>query len=327
MAAADSICEVLCVGLVVADHICAPIAAFPPPGELVTTPHLTLAIGGCAANVSVDLARLGVPVGLVGRIGRDVLGEFVRQEMESCGVSCRHLSVSDTAQTAATLVVNVRSEDRRFIHAVGANAELSGREVVDAALTAARVLYVGGFGLNPALSGENVAALFARARAAGVTTVLDVVLDDPLVAMEMASRALPWTDVFLPNVDEARLMTGLRDPLEQSACFLDAGARTVVVTQGSGGALLRDREAGLRRMPGHPVPQIDGTGGGDAFAAGFIYGLLQGRPVEDCLAYGAALGASCVQAAGATTGVFNARQLADFLETHPLRCERLEAPG
>jgi sugar/nucleoside kinase (ribokinase family) len=66
------------------------------------------------------------------------------------------------------------------------------------------------------------------------------------------------------------------------------------------------------------VDQIDGTGSGDAFAAGYIHGLLEGEDVVGCVRIGSALGASCVRATGATTGVFNAGELADFLDANAL---------
>ncbi len=68
---------------------------------------------------------------------------------------------------------------------------------------------------------------------------------------------------------------------------------------------------------------VDGTGSGDAFAAGFISGLLDGATPERCLEMGSALGASCVRRAGATTGVFNRSELAEFLSQHRLPVERL----
>lgn len=310
--------EVLCLGLIVADLVCAPIRAFPPSGGLVTTDRLELAIGGCASNVAVDLAKLNVPVGVVGRIGADALGSFVRQSLTDAGVSGEFLSVSDSAQTAATQVVNVAGEDRRFIHAVGANAELTGLELPEAALNSTRILYVGGFGLNAALSGANVRDLFRRARACNVLTVLDVVVGEPQLVRDMLSDALTETDFFLPNRDEAKIITGLDDPWEQAAAFQRQGARTVMITCGGDGVYSLQPNGERMRSGSHAVQQVDGTGGGDAFVAGYLYGLLQQMSPTDCIRHGAALGASCVQAAGATTGVFTESQLREFVEEHPL---------
>jgi sugar/nucleoside kinase (ribokinase family) len=128
----------------------------------------------------------------------------------------------------------------------------------------------------------------------------------------MQEPVLPLTDLFLPNTDEARIITGQNEPLAQARHFRDAGAGTVIITCGRAGAWLVNRESTLH-IPAHDVVQVDPTGGGDAFVAGYLFGVLNQAPVEDCLRYGAALGASCVQCAGATTGVFRAAELAEFV--------------
>src|SRR5439155_25070532 len=66
--------EVLCAGIIVADHVCAPISHLPAAGELVMAERLILTIGGCAANAAVDLSKMGVRASVVGRVGRDVFG-------------------------------------------------------------------------------------------------------------------------------------------------------------------------------------------------------------------------------------------------------------
>jgi len=311
-------CDVICVGLIVADHVCAPIRKFPAPGGLITTPKLHLTIGGCAANVSTDLAKVGASVALVGCIGKDPFGEFVLSELRSNGVNCDHVRKSIHSQTAATMVVNVQNEDRRFIHAVGANTELTGQEVSNSLLEQAKVLYVGGFGLNPALSGENIAELFAKAHQQGVMTLLDVVLDDVSECVRMLEVALPQTDLFLPNSDEARLLTGISEPSAQAEAFIKMGAKAVVITSGPNGALFAGEDSPAIRIPSYNVQQVDGTGGGDAFVSGYIYGLIQGSSPTQCLTYGSAMGASCVQHPGATTGVFNAIELQTFVSENPL---------
>jgi sugar/nucleoside kinase (ribokinase family) len=226
-------------------------------------------------------------------------------------------------QTSSTLVINVKGEDRRFIHATGANAVFTGAEITPELVQAARILYLGGFFLMPNLIVDRVAELFRSARAAGVRTVLDVVIPDPADRRDELARVLPWTDVFLPNVDEARQLTGLAEPLEQARVFRAAGAETVVITCGADGALLVGN-AGTFRTGRFAVEFVDGTGSGDAFAAGFIAGMLDGCSDARCLELGSALGASCVRRAGATTGVFTREELESFLLQHRLPIEELK---
>lgn len=309
--------DCLAAGIVVADHVCAPVDRLPLPGELVTTSRLDLTIGGCAANVATDLAKIGLNVGIVGRVGDDIFGRFVREELAAADVDCRHLSCSSTAETSGTLIINTRGEDRRFIHSVGANAEFTGLEITPDLIRSARSLYVGGFCLIDTLTAENVADAFRIAREAGVPTLLDVVIPGPGDYLPMLEPVLPWTDIFLPNCDEGRTILGIEDPVEQSAAFRQLGASTVVVTCGNAGAILTC-DASTFRSGTYQVEFVDGTGGGDAFAAGYIHGLLASATPQECLKYGSALGASSVRSSGATTGVFSRDELESFVAAQSL---------
>ncbi len=301
--------DVLCVGLIVADHVCQPIENIPAAGMLIMTPGLSLTIGGSAANAAVDMVKLGLKTGVVGRVGDDVLGRYVQDALQREGVCCDPIVVSQSSQTAATLVVNVKGEDRRFIHAVGANVELTGLEVTDELLARTRAVAVGGFGLNPALSGDNAATLFQKARARGVLTLLDVVVgSDPKAMLPMLEQALPFTDYFLPNEDESRLITGLSSAADQVKRFHSMGAKHVIVTRGPLGSMVCDAD-GTREHPPCKATQVDGTGGGDAFLAGLVFGLLRGEPLTACLDYASANGARCVEAIGATTGVMTQAEM------------------
>lgn len=300
-----------------ADHVCDPVDHVPAPGELVLSGRMDLTIGGCASNVAADLVRLGRTSSVVGRVGTDIFGRFVREALQAAGVGCDHIAETEGCDTAGSFVINSRGEDRRFIHSIGANGEFTGDELTEQLIRSCSVLYLGGYCLMNSLSAEKAAAVFEGAQSAGITTVLDVVIPKPAEYWPMLKPVLPFTDVFLPNDDEARLITGSDDPVAQAEQFHRAGAKTVVVTCGDDGAVLIGEDARLRSGR-YQVEFVDGTGSGDAFAAGFIFGLLNNRDVADCVRYGSALGASCVGASGATTGVFNASELESFVASHEL---------
>ena len=248
--------DCLSVGILVADHLCDPIERVPAAGQVVHCKRLPLAIGGCAANVAVDLARLGVRVGVVGCVGKDHFGRFITDTLAAAGVDVRDIRDLDDAETSGTLIINVQGEDRRFIHAPGANARLQATDVPLARVRAAKVLYVGGYLLMPALEGEPLAALFRQARAHGVTTVLDIVMPGPGDHWSKLVDVLPETDVFLPNSDEAAVLTGREDPMAQAERLAAAGAKCVVITCGGEGSVLVSGKTRLRacfsfsRVPG-----------------------------------------------------------------------------
>lgn len=315
--------DCLCAGIIVADSVCQPISRMPPPGTLARTDRVEFTIGGCAANVAVDMARLGLAVGISGRVGDDVFGREVRDRLVASSVDCTGLVLSQTAPTSSTFVLNVRGEDRRFIHCVGANAEYDGMQLSEQDIGSSRVLYVGGFGLLEAMSPERVVRMFRLARESRTTTILDVVLpDEGDHLLQWIQEVLPWTDFFFPNNDEsAQLLGGETDPRKQADRFRELGAKTVVITCGSQGSLLVSPTHRLKSGV-YPVKPVDATGTGDAFVSGFVLGLLSGATPETCLKMGTAMGASCVRSMGATTGVFNVEELHQFIDAHPLLVER-----
>jgi sugar/nucleoside kinase (ribokinase family) len=313
----DAPFDCLCLGIVVADHVCEPISHLPRSGELVLTPRTHLSIGGCAANVAVDLVRLGRRAAVIGRVGDDAFGQFVIDSLAGAGVDVRHIACLPDEATSTTMIINVQGDDRRFIHTPGANARLEGDEISQELLAQSRAVYVGGYGLSERPSAERVAALFRAARALRVQTVLDVVVPEGKNCWPTLEPVLPWTDVFLPNHDEARAVTGHSEPAAQARAFREAGAGTVVITCGPHGAFVAS-PSGVFRADAFHVELVDGTGSGDAFTAGYIHALLDGCDMNECVRTGSALGASCVRATGATTGVFSGVELSEFLRFNPL---------
>src|SRR3954447_23036790 len=103
--------DVLCAGIIVADHVCSPIPHVPPAGHLVMSDSMLLTIGGCAANAAVDLVKMGVRAAVVGRVGGDVFGRVVADLLRENGVDVSPLAVTPDADTSQTLIVNVAGED------------------------------------------------------------------------------------------------------------------------------------------------------------------------------------------------------------------------
>lgn len=313
---------VLSAGIIVADHVCTPITHVPEPGQVVMADRFLLTIGGCAANAAVDLVKMGIPTAVVGRVGDDVFGRVVAELLRDQGVDGSAIQVTQGTDTSQTLIVNVAGQDRRFIHSFGANARFTAADIPLDRVRQSRVLYLGGYLLMDGLLAPELATVFAAARQAGVRTVLDVVTPGPGNYLPRLAPLLPHVDVFLPNNHEAELICGRKDPVEQAEFFHRLGAGTAVITLGGDGSILVTR--GLRLHAGvYPVPFVDGSGGGDAFDAGYIFGLLNDYSTEDCLRVASALGASCVRAIGTTPGVFTRAECETFVRQHTLKVERI----
>jgi sugar/nucleoside kinase (ribokinase family) len=309
--------DVLCVGIVVADHLCTPIDHVPAAGELVLAEGMLLSLGGCAANAAVNLAKHHVAVAVVGRVGTDPFGAIIRHTLRDAGVDTDSLLATPDVATSQTLIVNVRGEDRRFVHTFGANAELRPEDVPIHRVERCKVLYVGGYLLMPNFDPGGLARMFREARAHGVKTILDVGIPQPGDYLSQLGHVLPHVDVFLPNDDEAELILGEADPRRQALRFQELGAQTVVITRGEHGAVLVTANERLEARS-FRMNYVDGTGSGDAFDAGYILGLLHNEDPRGCLTLASALGASCVRAVGTTPGVFDREELAEFVETNHL---------
>jgi sugar/nucleoside kinase (ribokinase family) len=310
---------VISAGILVVDHLSSPIPRVPKAGELILCDRLPLAVGGCASNVAIDLARVGVGVGVVGCVGRDPFGQFLIAQLAAAGVETSGVQMLDGVDTSGTLIVNVAGEDRRFIHSAGANAVMQTSHIPLDRVRRAKVFYVGGYLLMPALERPGaLGELFREARQSGVKTVLDVVLPGEGGHWPKLESLLAETDVFLPNEDEAAAITELTDPRDQAKQFRDAGARTVVITRGERGALLATDGLQVEAAP-YLAQFVGGTGAGDAFDAGFIAGMLAGEDPIGCLKWGAALGASCVRSISATESVFTREEALEFIATHELK--------
>jgi len=310
---------VLCAGILVADLFVPPLAALPDAGQLVATEDFLMDSGGCAANTSTTLARLGVKARVAGKVGDDNYGFFIMQDLARKGVETSGVSTSRRYGTSKTMILPVIGEDRRFIHTFGANADFSAADIDRESLAGASVFYVGGYMVLPDLLQDDLAALFQLARSHGVRTALDVVVPagGASVSMHDLERVLPLVDVFMPNDQEAQRLTGEGDPRRQAEALLRAGCETVVITMGGRGALLMDR-AQIIEAPAFSVALVDSSGAGDAFAGGFIAGMLAGLSQADALRFAGAIGASCCMQLGCTTGIFTREQSAVFLQSHPM---------
>jgi sugar/nucleoside kinase (ribokinase family) len=279
-----------------------------------------LGLGGCASNTALALAKLGIQVGTSGCVGDDTFGRFIVESLTQGGVDTRGIHQIDGMGSACTMIVNVVGQDRRFISTVGANTQLTVDKIPADWARQAKAFYIGGFFMLPGLETDEAVAMLRAARAAGATTLLDVVLYGDRKHMPVLERILPEVDVFLPNDDEAAVLTGLSDPLDQAERFRQAGARTVVITCGDRGSLLVADNLRLRAGV-YPTEFVGGAGSGDAFDAGYIAGLLAGEDPAGCLRWGSALGASCVRSIGATESVFTRPEAEEFLQEHKLPIE------
>jgi sugar/nucleoside kinase (ribokinase family) len=296
--------RVACFGILVADVFVPPLGDLPAAGQLVATDDFLVAPGGCAANVAIALSRLDVPVAVEGRVGDDVFGELIRRDLAAGGIDTAGILTTPGLGTSKTVILSVTGDDRRYIHTFGANGAVTADDLV----TTAEVIYVGGYLILPSLDPDGLAARLAEARGRGVTVILDVVAPAGLrPSLEQMSRVLPHVDYFVPNYDEARVITGEGDTRRQAEALAELGAGTVMVKLGERGVHVLG-EQGAFDLDAPRVDVVDPSGAGDAFAAGLALGILEGWEIERTARFACVLGASACTALGCSAGVVTREQ-------------------
>ncbi len=259
---------------------------FVGPDEEASIIRQTRSVGGSAANVAIDVSRLGGKSGVVLKVGLDGFGRLVIDELmrEKVSVSGVKVCLGDTGFT----VVIIDKMGRIVMYGYkGAAEKLEPGEIDEHLIAAAKTVHIASLRLDTSLH----AAVTAKKHGALVSW-------DPgrrlsMKGAEYFKELLAHIDIVLVNKHEARNLTGLEDYREAALKIAGYGPRIVVVKRGPRGVYLYDRKGDEKiDLPAFPVDRVvDTTGAGDAFAAGFLLGLARGYTVRKAAIYGNAVAA------------------------------------
>ena len=306
--------DVICLGIFVVDIIGRPIDRFPEPGKLMVFDELEMHSGGGANNTAITLAKLGINVGAMGRIGTDTFGDFVLQILDDNRVDTRAMMRDTDTNTPATFVSVASDGERSFLHYMGTNRILSEDDVNFDLIRSCKILHVAGSLIMPRLDGEPTARVLREAKESGVLTSLDTVWDTTGNWLDALEPCLPYVDTFLPSIEEAEQLTGLHSPPEIANFLMDYGIQTVGLKMGKRGSYIRTGTEEVH-FPSYEVDVVDTTGAGDAYVAGFLAGTVMGWDLKRTCQLASAAGASCVTAIGTTAGIKNLEETMAIIGT------------
>lgn len=309
--------EVTCLGILVADVVGKPIDTYPERGRLNLVERMELHSGGCAANTGVSLAKIGIKTAVIGKVGNDGFGDFLVQVLQKHGIDTRGVKRDEKEATSATMVMVHSDGERSFLHYIGANATLRLEDVDMDLVRQSKVLHVAGALVMPGIDGEPTAQLLRRAKEMGVITSFDTVWNANSGWMQTIKPCLPYVDYMIPSIEEAKMLTGKEEPEDIAQVFLDHGVKVVGLKMGERGCYIRTPEVKLA-IPRYQVQAVDALGAGDAFAAGFLTGVVKGWDLEQTGRFANAVGALCVTALGATTGVRSLEETLEFMQKTPM---------
>jgi sugar/nucleoside kinase (ribokinase family) len=229
---------------VVAGHLCLDViptfraeddraGEMPAPGQLVQVGPAVLSAGGSVSNTGLALRRLGVDARLMGKVGDDVFGRAVLEQIRSHGERLAdRIIVARDETTSYTIVLSLPHRDRAFLHCAGANDTFRASDLHLQTIAQTRLFH---FGYPPLMAklyaegGAELASLLRMVKDLTVTTSLDMVMVDPHSPAsrenweEILRAALPAVDVFLPSIEEMLLLLRRSeyDRLKERGSILD----------------------------------------------------------------------------------------------------------
>ena len=255
--------------------------------------------GGSAANTIVGLARLGCKVGFIGKVAKDREGELLLEDFRREGVDTEGIIVTDEGRSG-TVMGFVDDEGNRALYVdPGVNDTLGFEEINKKYAFNTKILHLTSFvGDEPFKAQKKLVESLPE----NVKVSLDMGELYARKGLKALEPILNRTFVLMPNARELEILTGKGDYRENASFLLDMGVKIVAVKLGSEGCYVTDGK-GKHLVKAFKVKVVDTTGAGDAFCAGFLYGLINGKNLYECGLIGNFVASKSIMRMGARAGL------------------------
>ena len=284
------------------------ISAYPCSGELTQIKSVQKSVGGCVPNVAIDLKRIcpDLTVKAVGKVGDDENGKYVTEVFQANGVECSGVTLGTDA-TSFTEVMSITGGQRTFFTYAGASAEF-GADDVDFNALGAEMLHLGYFLLLNKIDNGDGLKLLKNAKACGVKTSIDLVSENS-DRYSLVLPCLPYVDNLIINEVESGALTGI-EPKRENLVEIAKKLKTYGVQER---VIIHTPEVGIcvsgngvELVPAYHLPDnfiVGTTGAGDAFCAGSLIGIYQGKTDKEILEFASAAAVAALSSADATSGL------------------------
>lgn len=290
--------DIISAGLMVYDILISPIDESVLQNDTTHIEDIAFATGGDALNVAIDAATLGAKVCLGGVVGADMPGRFLCEEAERHNIDTSGVHISNKNQSSVSVVMRRSDGQRHFAYYGKANNEFDGTALTNELLAESKMLYIGSMMSLRALEYQPLAELFRRAKKQGTLTAMDSTWTNDGIWLPKLEEALPYCDIFIPSLYEAKEICGTDKPEEIVSFLHSKGVKVAGVKLGASGVFIEDFN-----LPAFECEKVvDTTGAGDAFIAGFITGYVGGMSIYDSALLGSAVSNCTIRRVGAVTG-------------------------
>jgi sugar/nucleoside kinase (ribokinase family) len=296
-----------------------PFTAVPDGGGCFFIDELTLAVSGAAGTAAIAAAKMGVKTLAVGGVGEDLMADWVLARLKHFGVDTWGMQQKPGWKTSSSIVTTRADGSRPALHMKGATKDFVVTDDMYARVTDCKVFHAGGIGLTEAMdNGGHSAKLMKAAKAAGALTTVDVFAGSPKDLPAIAA-VLPYTDYFMPSIEEAQALCGLTDYADTAKFFFDMGVKACVLTLGGEGAYYHDKDGIKFRIPAFDIVVKCTCGCGDAFNAGMATALVKGMDPETSVRFAQATSALNATGLGSQAGVESFEHTLNFMKTTKTR--------
>ncbi|HFE8681215.1 TPA: sugar kinase [Citrobacter farmeri] len=282
-------------------------------GDLAEVEQFIKRVAGAELNVATGLARLGLKVGWVSRVGNDSFGRFVLNSLKKEGIDAQGVTLDERYATGFQLkskVENGTDPIVEYFRKGSAASHLSVEDYNEAYFSAARHLHLSGVAAALSASSYELLAHTARTmKAQGKTLSFDpnlrpVLWKSEAEMVEKLNRLAFLADWVLPGLREGMILTGQQTPEGIADFYLRHGVKAVVLKTGADGAWYKTADGEKGSVAPVKVDNVvDTVGAGDGFAVGVISALLEGRTLHQAVTRGNKIGALAIQVQGDSEGL------------------------
>jgi sugar/nucleoside kinase (ribokinase family) len=274
--------------------------------------------GDCGIYIDT-VARLGHTAGFIGTVGPDDFGRCLLERFERDGVDVSEVAILLDQTTGVAFIAYFTGGSRKFIYhwRHAAAGQLAPQHVHQQYIGSARWLHLTGCNMAASETARDACYTAMHQLPADACLSFDANIRPELLTIdeirELVKPVIDRANVILPSLSEAAMLTGLET--DEQGCQLWASqGKTVVLKMGAKGCRIYSGEQ-VMDIPGFAVQEVDPTGAGDSFCAGFTVAMLEHMPLEEAGRFANAVGALAVTKLGPMEGAPSRQQVTEFLAT------------
>lgn len=296
--------DITIIGAAIIDVLAGPVDEKIMKNGSTPMQNIRMSFGGDALNEAVIASRLGLKAELISKVGNDEAGKQVLDFLKEKGVHTK-VKVEDGLETGINIVLIDPAGERRFLTNPSSSLrKLAEEDIIEHLEDAADIVCLASIFVSPLLDIPAMERVFQRIKSKkDRILVADMTTAKNGETLEDIKCLLPYIDYIIPNETEAERLTGEKDVYRNADRFLAHGASCVIIKRGAKGCLIKTAEQEIE-VPAYPgVTAMDTTGAGDSFVAGFLWGLKNKLPLEECARFGCAVASCTVEKVGANAAI------------------------